>query len=136
MGKDNNAKRVLVIDDEVEITDIVSEFLTGAGYEVVCLNDTQGWFEHVSSFQPDMILLDIGMPGEDGYAVCSQLKADPTSAKIPVVFLTGKDRHDDQGRSFKSGADMFIKKPFSGERLLGIVEIVLASAGSSRKQKV
>lgn len=136
MGKDNNAKRILVIDDEVEITDIVSEFLTGAGYEVVCLNGAQGWFEHVSSFQPDMILLDISMPGEDGYAVCSQLKADPTSAKIPVVFLTGKDRHDDQGRSFKSGADMFIKKPFSGERLLGIVEIVLASAGSSRKQKV
>ena len=135
MGKDNNALRILVVDDEVEITDIVSEFLTGAGYEVVCLNNTQGWFEHYSSFQPDMILLDINMPGEDGYAVCSQLKADPTSAKTPVVFLTGKDRHDDQGRSFQSGADMFIKKPFSGERLLGIVEIVLASAGSSRKLK-
>lgn len=135
MGKDKDAKRILVIDDEVEITEIVSEFLAGAGYEVICLNQTQGWFEHFSSFQPDMILLDINMPGEDGYAVCSQLKADPSSAKVPVVFLTGKDRHDDQGRSFQSGADMFIKKPFSGERLLGIVEIVLASSGASRKQK-
>ena len=136
MGKAKSSKRILVVDDEIEITDIVSEFLVGAGYEVICLNDTQGWFEHFNSFQPDLILLDISMPGEGGYAICSQLKADPTSAKVPVVFLSAKARNEDQGRSFEAGADMYIKKPFSGERLLGIVEIVLASAGGAHRQRV
>lgn len=120
--------KVMVIDDEPDITNIVQEFLEAAGYEVVCLNSTQYWFEQFQAFQPDMILLDISMPGEDGYAVCSQLKADPSTADVPVVFLTGKDKDEDQGRSFKSGAEMFIKKPFSGDRLLGIVQIVLMSS--------
>ncbi len=135
----DNAKRpearVLVIDDEPDITNIVREFLEAANYEVVCLNSTKHWFDQLSAFQPDLILLDITMPGEDGYAVCSQLKADPSTADIPVVFLTGKDKDEDQGRSFKSGADMFIKKPFSGDRLLGIVQIVLAS-GKARPNRV
>jgi two-component system, OmpR family, phosphate regulon response regulator PhoB len=129
MGKAKRAEaKILVIDDEPDITDIVREFLETENYEVVCLNSTQFWFEQFSAFQPDLILLDISMPGEDGYAVCSQLKADPSSADVPVVFLTGKDKDEDQGRSFKAGADMFIKKPFSGDRLLGIVQIVLASS--------
>ncbi len=129
MGKPKRAEgKVLVIDDEPDITNIVREFLESANYEVVCLNSTQYWFEQFSAFQPDLLLLDISMPGEDGYAVCSQLKADPSTADVPVVFLTGKDKDEDQGRSFKSGADMFIKKPFSGDRLLGIVQIVMASS--------
>lgn len=119
--------RIMVIDDEPEITDIVSEFLTSAGHEVLCLNTTQYWFEQFNAFRPDVILLDINMPGENGYAVCSQLKADPATANTPVVFLTGKDRSEDDGRSFESGGEMFIKKPFVGERLIGIVDIVLAT---------
>lgn len=127
--ENSNKQRILVIDDEPDVTDIVSEFLVAAGYEVACLNSTVGWYDRFSSFQPDMILLDINMPDEDGYAVCSQLKADPSTASTPVVFLTGRDKEEDQGRSFKSGGDMVIKKPFSGERLLGIVKIVLLSSG-------
>ena len=60
--------------------------------------------------------------------VYEELKNDPETADIPVVFLTGKDRADDQGRSFKAGGDMFIKKPFSCERLLEIVNIILMSS--------
>jgi DNA-binding response OmpR family regulator len=69
------------------------------------------------------------MPGTDGYAVCEEIKADPEFASTPVIFLTGKDRTDDMGRSFRSGGDMFIKKPFSCDRLLEIVNIVLMSTG-------
>lgn len=119
--------RILVIDDEVEITEIIAEFLTGAGHEVLCLNSTQYWYEQFNAFQPNMILLDINMPGEDGYAVCSQLKADPATASIPVVFLTGQDTATDRGRSFQAGGEMFMKKPFAGDRLLGVVDIVLAT---------
>jgi len=65
----------------------------------------------------------------DGYDICHTLKDDPEFSATPVIFLTGKDRSDDMGRSFKSGGDMFIKKPFSCERLLEIVNIVLMSSG-------
>ena len=120
-------KRVLVIDDEIEITEIVEEFLTVAGYEVTVLNSSQYWHDKVNEIQPDLLMLDIMMPGEDGYAICSQIKADPSTAGIPVIFLSGRNKEDDQGRSFKSAGEMFIKKPFSGDRLLGIVNVVLAS---------
>ena len=84
--------------------------------------------EMAAKFNPDMILLDIMMPGTDGYSICNRLKEDPATRNIPVVFLTGKDRADDQGRSFKVGGDLFIKKPFSCERLLEIVNIILMSS--------
>lgn len=120
-------KRILVIDDEIEITEIVDEFLTSAGYEVTILNSSQFWQDKVNEVQPDLLMLDIMMPGEDGYAICSQIKADPSTADIPVIFLSGRNKEDDRGRSFKSGGEMFIKKPFSGDRLLGIVNVVIAS---------
>jgi len=67
------------------------------------------------------------MPGQDGYAVCEQIKRSQELSHVPIIFLTGKERDDDMGRSFKVGGDMFIKKPFSCERLLEIVNIVLMS---------
>jgi DNA-binding response OmpR family regulator len=121
--------RVLVIDDEPEITDIVETFLTESGYTVAVENNPLNATRKAKEFRPELILLDIMMPDTDGYAVCQDLKKDPQLASIPVIFLTGKDRTDDMGRSFKAGGDMFIKKPFSCERLLEIVNIVVMSTG-------
>jgi twitching motility two-component system response regulator PilG len=122
--------RVLVIDDEPEITEIVEAFLTEAGYVVASENSPRNAATKVNDFQPDVILLDIMMPGMDGYDVCQQIKKQPKFAHVPVIFLTGKDRADDMGRSFKVGGDMFIKKPFSCERLLEIVNIVVMSTAN------
>ncbi len=119
--------RVLVVDDEPEITDIVQTFLTESGYKVEVENNPKNAIPKAKGFKPDVVLLDIMMPGVDGYSVCQELKQDPALAHVPVIFLTGKDRNDDMGRSFKSGGDMFIKKPFSCERLLEIVNIVIMS---------
>jgi DNA-binding response OmpR family regulator len=119
--------KVLVIDDEPEITDIVETFLTESGYTVAVENTATDAVQKALDFKPDVILLDIMMPQMDGYDVCQQLKGDPKLANVPVIFLTGKDRSDDMGRSFKAGGDMFIKKPFSCERLLEIVNIVVMS---------
>lgn len=124
--KVDNAK-VLVIDDEPEITEIVQAFLGEAGYQVLVENSGGKAVEKAHGFKPDVILLDIMMPDVDGYDICEQLKKDPEFADTPIIFLTGKDRSDDMGRSFKSGGDMFIKKPFSCERLLEIINIVLVS---------
>jgi two-component system response regulator VicR len=119
-----------VIDDEPEITDIVESFLTEAGYSVASENQPQKAVDRVKEFKPDLILLDIMMPVMDGYDLCQQIKKQPEFAQVPVIFLTGKDRADDMGRSFKVGGDMFIKKPFSCERLLEIVNIVVMSTAN------
>ena len=119
----------MIIDDEPEITEIVDTFLSEAGYQVAVENNSTNAVERVRMYRPDVVLLDIMMPGISGYQICEDLKKDPEFATLPIIFLTGKDRNDDQGRSFKSGGDMFIKKPFSCERLLEIVNIILMSAG-------
>ena len=126
---DISTARVLVVDDEPEITEIVETFLQEAGYKVTVENDSYKAIEKAVEIRPDVILLDIMMPGISGYEVCQELKKNSDLAMTPVIFLTGKDRNDDQGRSFKAGGDMFIKKPFSCERLLEIVNIVLMSTG-------
>lgn len=119
--------KILVIDDEPEITEIIQAFLVNAGYMVKIENSSTAGLETAKSFRPDLILLDIMMPVLDGYEVCSRLKKDPQTMNIPVLFLTGKDAKDDAGMSFKAGGDLFIKKPFSCERLLNMVKVVLMS---------
>jgi DNA-binding response OmpR family regulator len=121
--------KILVIDDEPEITEVIDAFLKSSGYEVLTENQAIVAVEKVKEFKPDLILLDIMMSGMDGYQICEELKKQPDTKSIPILFLTGKDSRDDSGKSFKVGGDMFIKKPFSGDRLLEIINIVLVSIG-------
>jgi DNA-binding response OmpR family regulator len=121
------SNKVLVIDDEPEITEIIQAFLSNAGYKVEIENSPVEGFAKAKTYNPDVILLDIMMPVMDGYEVCAQLKKDPQTSHIPVLFLTGKDAKDDAGMSFHAGGDLFIKKPFSCERLLNMVKMVLIS---------
>jgi DNA-binding response OmpR family regulator len=125
-----NTGKILVIDDEPEITEIIQTFLENVGFTVMAENSAVMGVERARNFSPDLILLDISMPFMDGYDVCKELKKAKTTSNIPVVFLSGKDAKEDGGRSFQSGGDMFIKKPFSCERLLDIVRVVMASLKS------
>ncbi|UCE66327.1 MAG: response regulator [Candidatus Zixiibacteriota bacterium] len=122
-----NKHKILVIDDEPEITDIVKAFLANAGYEVIVENSPVNAVEKAKKSKPNLVLLDIMMPFMDGYEVCAALKKEPDTTDIPVLFLTGKDANDDGGRVFESGGDLFVKKPFSCERLLQMVKMVLMS---------
>ncbi|MCI0530629.1 MAG: response regulator [candidate division Zixibacteria bacterium] len=119
--------RILVVDDDPDLTEIIKTFLEGSGYHVTTENSATRSLEIAKTIKPDLVLLDITMPDKDGYNICMELKKEPTTAHIPVVFLTGKDVSEDNRRSFKVGADLFIKKPFSCESLLEIVRIVLMS---------
>ena len=127
VGQKTKVTKMLVVDDEPQITEIVEAFLVNAGHEVHISNDGKLAIQKAKEVRPDIILLDIMMPGIDGYSICNEIKSDPGLANVPVVFLTGKDMNEDMGRSFKVGGDMFIKKPFSCERLLEIVNIILLS---------
>ncbi|MGB8657017.1 MAG: response regulator [Candidatus Zixiibacteriota bacterium] len=132
VGKTKPAK-VLVIDDEPEITDIIETFLETAGYEVKSENSSTIGIERAKTFFPDLVLLDIMMPFMDGYEICKELKKGNETKNIPVVFLTGKDAQSDEGRSFKAGGILYVKKPFSCERLLEIVKVVLQTADKGNK---
>jgi DNA-binding response OmpR family regulator len=125
--------KILVVDDEPEITDIVETFLENAGYQVKSENSSETGIDTAKAFLPDLVLLDIMMPEMDGYQICSELKGCQETKNIPVVFLTGKDARSDEGRSFRVGGVMYIKKPFSCERLLSIVKVVLQTAEKERK---
>ena len=119
--------KVLVVDHDEAITSIIDAFLTSSGYSVAVENTSVGALKRARAWSPDIILLEITMPVMDGYDVCTALRKDRRTADVPVVFLTGKDTRDDQGRSFKSGGNLLVKKPFSCEWLLDIVKIVLLS---------
>lgn len=124
---DENRPTILIIDDEPEITEIVDVFLSNAGYRVISENSATDGIKVAQKLAPALILLDIMMPAMDGYEVCNELKKHSRTADIPIVFLTGKDSREDSGRSFKVGGALFVKKPFSCERLLDIIKIVLLS---------
>ena len=117
--------KILVVDDEPELTEIVKEFLEGSGYVVKTENTSQKAIETAKTFRPDLILLDIMMPGKDGYEICKEIKRDPAIQNVPVIFLTGKEALEDKQKSYQVGGDLYIKKPFSCESLLGIVKMVL-----------
>jgi DNA-binding response OmpR family regulator len=129
----HKSHKILVIDDEPEITDIIETFLEAAGYEVKSENSSMVGIERAKAFLPDLVLLDIMMPFMDGYDICTELKRDEKTKDIPVVFLTGKDARTDEGRSYRVGGVLYIKKPFSCERLLDIVRMVLQTVEKERK---
>jgi DNA-binding response OmpR family regulator len=131
--KKTRRQKILVIDDEPEITDIIETFLESAGYEVKSENTSMVGIERAKSFLPDLVLLDIMMPFMDGYEICSDLKKCENTKDVPVVFLTGKDARSDEGRSFRVGGVLYIKKPFSCERLLDIVRMVLHTVEKEKK---
>ncbi|MGB7063445.1 MAG: response regulator [Candidatus Zixiibacteriota bacterium] len=133
-AKRRKPAKILVIDDEPEITDIVETFLETAGYEVESENASRSGIDKAKTFLPDLVLLDIMMPTMDGYEICSELKRCEKTKRIPVVFLTGKDARSDEGKSFKVGGVLYIKKPFSCERLLEIVKVVLQSVEKENKR--
>lgn len=116
---------ILIVDDVAENLQVLAGHLTAEGYEVMAASNGQRALAFVWSKKPDLILLDVMMPGMDGLAVCRELKADPESAEIPVVFLTARAETDDIVRGFELGAADYITKPFKAAELLARVRTQL-----------
>ncbi len=101
---------ILLIDDSPGISALM---LKSRGYKVsVALDGLEG-IEKATNEHPDLILLDIMMPGMDGYEVCMRLRTEPDIKDIPIIMLTAKDDHESVARCFELGADSYIVKPFS-----------------------
>lgn len=118
-------KRVLVVDDERDITDLVSFNLKRNGYDVIACYDGAEAIEVAGRDLPDLIVLDLMLPGIDGTEVTRRLKADPRTASIPIVMLTAKGEETDQIVGLTLGADDYVTKPFSIKVLLARLASVL-----------
>ncbi len=119
--------RILVIDDEVDMTETVRGVLESQGYEVMTANSGEHGLEIAYTEHPHLVLLDVMMPGMDGYQVCRELQFGYTK-DIPVVFLTAKTELTHMMEASRSGASAFVTKPFRTEHLLQTVRDVLRDA--------
>jgi two-component system alkaline phosphatase synthesis response regulator PhoP len=118
----SDKKRILVVDDEPDFAGIVQQNLEKEGFEVEVAYDGEEGLEKVQANPPDAIVLDVMMPGKDGYQVCSELKADDRYADIPIILLTAVASHVTSTRySHRDGmsteADDYLAKPASAEQI-------------------
>lgn len=123
-------KKVLVVDDEKDIRDLLRYNLEKEGYEVLsAANGPEALRE--AEKQPDVIVLDVMMPGYDGREVMRRLKSNPLTADIPVMFLTARSTEIDEVVGFELGADDYLVKPVSVPKLLARVRSILRRHGST-----
>jgi DNA-binding response OmpR family regulator len=117
------ASRVLVVDDDPTVSDVVRRYLERAEYEVVLAADGQGALDAVHSQRPDLVVLDLMLPGIDGLEVCRRLRRDDPD--LPVVMLTALGDEADRVVGLSLGADDYVTKPFSPRELVLRVQSVL-----------
>ncbi|MFO7724300.1 MAG: response regulator transcription factor [Oceanipulchritudo sp.] len=113
---------ILVVDDVPENLALVFEVLSGAGYEVLVVESGEIALERLALMKPDLILLDVRLPGADGFTICRQLKDTPESTEIPVIMMTGLNDTRDMVNGFKAGAVDYVCKPVPAEEVLARVE--------------
>jgi two-component system phosphate regulon response regulator PhoB len=110
--------RILIIEDERALTDVLSYNLQREGYEVAVAHDGREGLRKAQTVLPDMIILDLMLPGLDGLEVCRQLRAGERTRAVPIVMLTAKAEETDQLIGFSMGADDYVTKPFSVKVLI------------------
>ena len=117
--------KILVADDERDIRELIGFTLRFAGFDVVLTADGTEAIEKAPLEQPDLILLDVRMPKITGYEVCRQLKENPVTSAIPIVFLSAKGQEGEIKQGLASGAVEYIVKPFAPDELTNQVKDIL-----------
>jgi two-component system alkaline phosphatase synthesis response regulator PhoP len=120
-------KKVLVVDDEKDIVELLRYNLVKEGYDVIVAYNGEQALDKVGG-GPDLILLDLMMPVLDGFETCKRLKNDPATSQIPVVFLTARGGEVDEVLGLELGADDYIQKPISPRKLVARVKAILRRA--------
>lgn len=120
-------KRVLLAEDEPIIVELLSFLLGKAGFDVTIETDGHAALEAALARPPAVVILDVMLPGLDGFEVLRRLRADPRGADLRIVVLTAKGQRVDRETAINGGADLFITKPFSNAELVAAVERLAGS---------
>ncbi|WP_027177599.1 response regulator [Maridesulfovibrio bastinii] len=121
-----NDERVLIIDDDSKLIELITEYLTGYGYSVSSLPNGDNTLETLKNSEPDIIILDVMMPGKDGFEILNEIRREfPT----PIIMLTAKGEETDRIVGLEMGADDYIAKPFNPRELLARIKAVLRRSG-------
>jgi two-component system OmpR family response regulator len=123
-------QRILIVDDEVAIRDVAGPSLELAGYDVRTEPDGYLALQALAAFSPDLVVLDINMPGIDGYEVVRRMRS--SGHTVPVIFLSARDAVEDRVDGFEVGGDDYLTKPFHLKELLARVAAVLKRADTAR----
>ena len=127
-----DAQSILIVDDNVNNLDVLSETLTRAGFQISVAIDGESAIEQVQYHKPELILLDVMMPGIDGFETCQRLKADSATSDIPIIFMTALSETNKKVKGFSLGAVDYITKPFQQEEILARVRVQLQVSNLSR----
>ncbi len=114
--------RVLIVDDEENIIISLDFLMKQAGYRTAIARDGHQAMEQITKFQPHLLILDVMLPGIDGFEICQRVRASKPSQELKIVMLTAKGREVEVAKGISLGADAYITKPFSTKELLTTVQ--------------
>lgn len=120
------AKRILIVDDNELMMEVMTYILTGNGYEVIALNGGDNIFNNIKAVRPDLLILDALLPGMDGRDICKLVKLNRDTQNLPVIICSGNDNIDD-ALSQKGAPNDVLHKPFNIDNLIEKVEHQLAA---------
>ena len=117
--------KTLIVDDDVTITELMKALVQMEGHEPTTVNDSLQAVEIAKSVTPDLITLDLMMPGLTGFEVCKQLNDDPAFANTPIVIISAKDDPESKKKALEAGANDYITKPFGVDDFLGKISSLI-----------
>jgi len=121
--------KILIIEDELDLVQALAMRLKAEGYQTACVTDGISALDRSREEKPDLILLDICLPGRNGFEVFQQLRQDPATERIPIVFLTARSTVEDRQKARHLGAAGYVTKPFQWANLIKLVHDVLSAFG-------
>jgi CheY-like chemotaxis protein len=118
-------KKILIVDDDEMVLMALDELLKPEGYEVQAVSSGREALKRIDETQYDLLMLDIIMPEMDGFELCRRIREKDEYKETPIVFLTAKSREQDKKDGLEAGANLFLSKPISPEKLLAIISDTL-----------
>jgi DNA-binding response OmpR family regulator len=118
-------KRILIVDDDELVLIALQELLKSRHFEVVTVSRGVEALKKLDEEGFDLMILDIVMPEMDGFELCAKIREKPNGRKTPIIFLSAKNREEDQRRGLEVGADLFLSKPISPQKLLDLIAEVM-----------
>jgi DNA-binding response OmpR family regulator len=122
-----DCQKILVVDDDEHILRSLVQYLELEDFEVVSASNGPEALRKFEEFKPDLLVLDVMMPGMDGFQVLETIRADPDTNKVPVLMLTARDQHADILRGYQMGATSYLVKPFNLDELVDAIREVFTA---------